>query len=102
VGAISGMAHSRLIRYMSWVPLVGSGIGSILGGIISDKAAKWIANKSRLQGSATVSLPVGENGVEIRALLCGLSCFFATPFVIVALLADYPNCFNYLIFSGLV
>lgn len=30
------MPPEHLQTYMSWVPLVGSGLGSVLGGIISD------------------------------------------------------------------
>ncbi len=30
----------NLAAYMSWVPLVGSGLGNLVGGIVSDKVIR--------------------------------------------------------------
>lgn len=41
-----------IATYMSWVPLIGSGLGNLLGGIVSDKVIRgewlgWIASPSK-------------------------------------------------------
>jgi uncharacterized membrane protein YjjB (DUF3815 family) len=35
------MTPEHIEAYMSWVPIVGSAMGSFLGGLISDKIAKY-------------------------------------------------------------
>jgi hypothetical protein len=79
------MDHSKLQRYMSWVPLVGSGVGSMLGGHFSDvlvRSKHW--------------------GLTGRPFVAATSSLVAIPFVALALLAGYPDCFLYFIPSGLV
>eukprot|EP00602_Paraphysomonas_sp_CaronLab_P006014 CAMPEP_0185017394 /NCGR_PEP_ID=MMETSP1103-20130426/357_1 /TAXON_ID=36769 /ORGANISM="Paraphysomonas bandaiensis, Strain Caron Lab Isolate" /LENGTH=360 /DNA_ID=CAMNT_0027546793 /DNA_START=538 /DNA_END=1617 /DNA_ORIENTATION=+ len=80
----SGVSHSHLYAYMSWVPLVGSGLGSMLGGYFSD-----ILVRSK------------HYGLYGRPFVAATSSVVSLPFVILALLAGYPDCFLYFIPSGL-
>ncbi len=100
------MSHERLISYMSWVPLLGSGFGSVLGGILTDKLVRFAAGRSRSYESSVRSVgdltPINERGLEMRALLAGISCILSAPFVILAIFGEFPDCFTYLVASGLV
>jgi hypothetical protein len=73
---------------MSWIPLVGSGLGSMLGGHLSDILSR-----------NTGGWGFGRAG---RPIVAGTSALVSTPFVILALLAGYPGCFLYFIPSGWV
>lgn len=79
-----GVSHADLQTYMSWVPLVGSGIGSLLGGYLSDRACSLLGSRAG------------------RPLVAGVSSMGAVPFVVLALYAGNPACFLYFIPSGLV
>jgi hypothetical protein len=77
-----GMSHTRLEAYMSWVPLAGSAVGNVLGGILSDKLFPYF----------------GSGG---RCLVCGIGNIISVFFVMEALLSEFPNCFLFMIASGL-
>jgi hypothetical protein len=79
-----GMAHSDLEMYMWWIPLLGSGLGSLIGGHLSDRLCKHLSS------------------VGGRPLVAGCSCIASIPFVILALVSNFPACFLYFIPSGLV
>jgi hypothetical protein len=74
---------------MSWIPLVGSGLGSMVGGHLSD-----LLSRQRNDG-----LSFGRAG---RPIVAGVSALVSTPFVVLALYASYPGCFLYFIPSGFV
>lgn len=79
---------------MSWVPLAGSGMGSVLGGFLSD----W-STKTRLSlVHGRLSVPQTAN----RALLAAISCLLSAPVVMLAVRAGFPNCFAILTVSGLL
>jgi MFS family permease len=77
-----GMPHKNLEMYMAWVPIIGSGLGSIIGGILSDKLVVVWGNRA-------------------RSWVCASGCFLAAPFVYLSLNANFPLCFIYLAVSGL-
>lgn len=79
----TGMSHHRLEMFMSWIPLVGSGVGNLLGGYVTDLLS--------------VKLPLVS-----RPLVAGAGTLLAIPFVYLALSAGYPGCFLYMIASGWV
>jgi hypothetical protein len=68
---------------MSWVPIVGSGFGNIIGGMFSDYIVTTI-------------------GIKGRVLVPGIGNILAIPFVLLALTQDFPMCFVYLCISGFV
>lgn len=63
-----------IATYMSWVPLVGSGLGNLLGGIVSDKVIRgewlgWVASPSKgsisskgMRGQPSSALFVDDGG----------------------------------------
>jgi MFS family permease len=73
-----GMTSYRFSSFMGWIPLVAGSSGAILGGYVSDQIV-------RKQG------PIGRVTV-----LCG-SNFIAAPFLVGALMLDFPWCFFSLI-----
>jgi hypothetical protein len=77
-----GMSHSNLESYMGWVPLAGSAIGNVLGGVISDKLFPYL----------------GSSG---RCLVCGVGNIISIFFVVQALLSQFPDCFLFMVASGL-
>jgi len=79
-----GLTHQEIEKYLSWMPLVGSGFGSICGGILSDKLAERFAR------------------VSVRPLLIALGNLIAVPIVAYAFLSSYPTCFLVQIASGFV
>lgn len=84
-----GISHTKLQSYMSWVPLVGSGLGSMVGGHLSD-----ILSRNTKKGWT-----FGRAG---RPIVAGTSALVSTPFILLALFAGYPGCFLYFIPSGFV
>ena len=87
---------------MSWVPLVGSGFGSILGGMLSDYCVRNINLVSSSVASSNSSLGRGGGSIENRAFLAAVSCLLSGPLIMLAIRADFPDCFIYMIFSGLL
>jgi len=78
-----GLSHYQLETYMAWVPIAGSAVGNIIGGLVCDKiAVSW--------------------GSHIRALFAGIGCILSLPLVVMAINSEYPSCFYFMIFSGLV
>jgi hypothetical protein len=78
------MDHYQIEAYMSWVPLIGSALGSVLGGILADRLS--------------IDIP---NGCA-RMFLAGIGSLVAAPIVGIALILHSPYCFLILILSGAV
>jgi hypothetical protein len=99
----------KLESFMSWIPLVGSALGSVVAGFVSD----WIV-KRNIQDTATLFenqkqkafLPEKQskasNNVAVRALIAGVSTLLSLPFVGVSFLLGFPGCFLIYIASGVV
>jgi hypothetical protein len=104
-----GMSHANLEQYMSWVPLVGSGLGSILGGLVSDYVVRFTLS---LRAGGCMHLPmvrrIAHSGgfmrssIENRALLAALSCLVSGPLIMLSIRSGSPNCFVFMVFSGLL
>eukprot|EP01034_Spumella_vulgaris_P025557 gene25559-32028_t len=101
-----GMSSLHLEEFMSWVPLVGSGLGSLLGGFLSDhvvasrasKASRHNSGSSSNRGSRAES--IGSSAV--RMLVAGFGTLIAVPLVVLALLLEFPYCFLVMVASGMV
>ena len=78
-----GLTHQEIEKYLSWMPLVGSALGSVCGGILSDKLAE-------------------RCGVSVRPLLIAVGNLIAVPIVAYAFMTSYPTCFLVQIASGFV
>jgi hypothetical protein len=115
---------------MSWVPLIGSGLGSLLGGFLSDHlvAANQRKHSSRdasasdsVEGSQQSSvhgaalLPISsqnscheqlsadeEDHSAVRMLVAGVGTLLAVPLVLWALMLEFPYCFLIMVGSGMV
>lgn len=70
------MSGERLAQFMWWVPLVGSALGNVLGGLISDRAVSRAANAMDTESAAedtdevysadtTPWVDLGNDGVEL-------------------------------------
>lgn len=57
------MSSDNLISYMAWVPILGSAMGSMIGGFISDSIMKWI-NSSNDIDEIDDSSENGSNPVD--------------------------------------
>eukprot|EP01038_Epipyxis_sp_PR26KG_P005298 gene5298-7361_t len=124
-----GLNPLYLEEYMSWVPIVGSAFGSILGGILSDflifrkKSVPLSKNTTAVvsivdSGNDTSGVNYNnsndvresrnsENNNDgsdksIRLLFAGISNIIALPAVSFSLFLDFPYCFLILILSGMV
>lgn len=84
-----GMDHNDLATYISWVPLVGSGVGGIMGGYFSDVAYRMFAK-------------MGQGGTHARLYVAAISSLLATPFVVLSLFLEFPWCFLVFLPSGWV
>lgn len=106
----------KIETFMSWVPLVGSALGSVLGGFISDQIVKY--DKKRTLSTATMSSVGSQGGSGLlsnsqkvsavnsftasRALICGVSTLLSIPLVMLSFYFDFPGCFLIYIASGMV
>jgi len=79
------MTHRQLESNMLWVPLCGSAVGSLLGGLLAD----WMIR--RIGG-----------GSYHRSVVAAAGTLIALPIVVMGLFAGYPACFVCLWASGLV
>lgn len=79
-----GLTHQDIEKYLSWMPLVGSGLGSVCGAILSDKLAEH------------------TGFISVRPLLIALGNLAAVPIVAYAFISSYPTCFLIQIASGFV
>lgn len=84
-----GITHEELATYISWIPLVGSGVGGIMGGYLSDLAFAMFSK-------------MGEGGTHARMYVAAVSNLAATPFVILSLFLKFPWCFLVFLPSGWV
>lgn len=114
------MASINLVTFMSWVPLVGSALGSVLGGFISDV----IVNRKASNGNKPDNEENKEQGQSYgvhdqskyfidnpnalsresasRALIAGVSTLISLPIVIFSFYLSFPGCFLIYIASGIV
>lgn len=76
-----GISHGILEAYVSWMPIVGSGVGSVLGGFLSDTYAK-------------------RYGLKFRPFLIGVGNILASPFIYLAFNTTHPYCFLVQVLSG--
>lgn len=76
-----GMSHLKLEEYISWVPLAGSAVGNVVGGLLSDRVSRWW-------------------GCSGRVLVPAVGNLLAMPFVVLAFLVDFPVCFFCMVGSG--
>ena len=122
-----GIAHEALESYMWWVPLVGSAMGCLCGGLLSDHFIERCGADGMSTGTANAEdskkgLLEGVDadgrhargvsawlrwvlcgGTGGRALVAGVGVLLATPFVYLALTnrtTDPPLCFFMLVLSG--
>lgn len=126
------MSALKLETYMSWVPLLGSALGSLVGGFISDYLVK---TRSCLPTSSTNSTSSSErsshskallpnmdsshhsqdgssssllsqkqagNNMSMRMLVAGMGNLLALPVIVYSLIAGFPTCFLLMLVSGLV
>ncbi len=108
------MSSLNLEIYMSWVPLVGSALGSLLGGFLSDflvlRSQAAARQTSRLRTntadqSLRKRLSSGEEtsgGSYLRMVVAGVGTLMSLPLVLAALVLPLPACFLIMIASGLV
>jgi hypothetical protein len=103
-----GMDPINLATYMSWVPLMGSALGNLLGGIVSDKVIRggWISLwPSTTSSTVRDNIPTQEQQAKRthwRALISGISTLLALPMVCIAFYLEFPGCFLIMIATGLV
>lgn len=86
---------------MSWVPLAGAGVGSVLGGVLSDWSTWCHVKSNAWWGQVCImrharALPRTEN----RAILAAVSCLLSGPFIVMSVRAGFPDCFLYMAVSG--
>jgi hypothetical protein len=96
------MSSLRLEEFMSWVPLVGSGLGSLLGGFLSDHL---VATRRHSASQGLCDEHSGDNNDDhsaVRMLVAGVGTLLAVPLVLLALLLDFPYCFLVMVGSGMV
>lgn len=87
-----GMAALRIEEFMSWVPIVGSALGSMLGGVLSDHLVRKYDN-----GDAA-----GMQALSMRALISGISNLLALPLIAYSFFLGFPGCFLIYIASGMM
>lgn len=111
---------------MSWVPIVGSALGSFLGGLISDYVIKVNVENDSCENStgngngddldvdksahAATALMINttihskkvNKFVAGRALIAGITCLLSLPLVAYSFYLDSPGCFLIYIASGMV
>lgn len=85
-----GIDHRVLEEYMSWVPLAGSAVGTILGGYLTDHIISQ-------QTSSNVAL-----ASVWRLVASGAGTLLATPLVVVSFFLSSPGCFLAMVGSGLI
>ena len=78
-----GMSSTQFESYISWIPLIGGGMGAMVGGHLSD-------------------ILVAKYGPESRLLILSISNFIAAPIIASSLYLDYPWCFLVWIASGFI
>lgn len=100
---------------MSWVPLVGSALGSVVGGFLSD----YIVNRKSREDKNAISTEdrdKPEDTVDYftsnpdaiskqsasRALIAGVSTLISLPIVVFSFFLGFPGCFLIYIASGIV
>ncbi len=110
------MPSINLVTFMSWVPLVGSALGSVLGGFLSDLIVNRKSSKTKnsniLQddqpGTHQTTEYFSENQNSIskesasRALIAGVSTLVSLPIVVFSFYLGFPGCFLIYIASGIV
>lgn len=88
---VQGMDAIKIETFMSWVPIVGSALGSMVGGFLSDSILqRFSASQSTLRT------------LSIRALISGISNLVALPLIVWSFFLPYPGCFLIYIGSGMV
>lgn len=106
------MSALRLETFMCWVPLVGSALGSVLGGFLSDllvrrrrggAGAGLLKSEERLRSESQEAADRdATDGSEMRMLVAGAGTLLSLPLVMLALSLGFPYCFLVMVASGLV
>jgi MFS family permease len=85
-----GIDHTVLESYMSWVPLAGSAVGSILGGYLTDQIVSHYSYSNPTSAAA------------LRLAAAGIGTLLATPMVVISFFLAPPACFLAMVGSGLI
>lgn len=82
----TGISHHLLEFYFSWIPLAGSAVGNIVGGLFADW---WVS--------------LSPNSAQWKRLtIAGMGCLLSAPLVTASFFMESPQCFLILIASGML